>query len=148
MATRVKIQANEIAANSGKTYFDNVASYIEAPLLSDLDGADIVCKDNLTEAIPEQRPDNYIDTVTAGDNMPKLVGIPARFANMDISVSFEIILPQDGAFYPTTTDGATMVFKRQYDSADRTNVSRIDISGAPDANGKFADSFKFVIYAL
>lgn len=57
MGAKVTIHANVIRSNDGeRTVIENIAAYDSAPALASLLGADLICKDNLTEAVPYIAP--------------------------------------------------------------------------------------------
>jgi hypothetical protein len=145
--TKVTVQANRIRSESGeRTVLGNILSNEGFYPIADLDGTDYVTKDNLNEVItPSVAP--YIDFVNPGDNMPKSFSLPARF-NDKFGIKFEILLPISGGAYFSDTNGATMTYQTLWVDNTYTTVNRVDIYGAPDENGKFADKFMFTVYAL
>ena len=65
MGAKVTIQANVIRSNDGgRTVIENIAAYDSAPALAGLLGSDLVCKDNLTEAVPTIVPPLLFDLDT------------------------------------------------------------------------------------
>ena len=124
-------------------------AYEEELHYADFSDDELINKRALDEVVPAEYdpPAPYIDFVNPGDNMPKSFSLPARFNNK-FGIKFEILLPVSGGAYFSDTNGATMTYQTLWLDNTYQLVNRVDIYGAPDDAGKFADKFMFTVYAL
>ena len=138
MAAHVKVQANEIAANSGKTEFGNIAAYKLAPLLSDMDNEDILCKANLDGIIiPEYIPTQFL--MEAGRSLPYTVGTDLTNA---LIVTTYLCLPGN----------VRKISSQEYDlnminpsTSDINTIDTITLYGHDDGSGVNLDDLWVVI---